>query len=245
MHVLLTRPEHDAAALKARIEAFGCRVSLAPLLGIRFHPIAAEALAGASAIVATSRNGLKALAHSEALEKARALPVFAVGPATAQLAHDLGFAIVIPGAGTGAELVPVISAHPRATSGPLVHLAGDHTAFDLAGALNGQGIELKTVPAYASVAAETLPAEAAEALTAGSVDAVVLMSPRTAIIWARLTGALPGDPALTGITHICLSEAVAGALSGRSNLTVVIAEKPNADAIVSAVYRLAGATKTG
>ena len=109
MHVLLTRPERDAAALRARIAALGCRVSLAPLLDIQLRPIAADALAGMTAIVATSRNGLKALAHSDALQTARALPLFAVGPATAQLAQDLGFKTVIPGAGTGADLVPVIS----------------------------------------------------------------------------------------------------------------------------------------
>ena len=245
MHVLLTRPERDAAVLQARIAALGCRVSLAPLLDIQLRPIAADALAGATAIVATSRNGLKALAHSDALQTARALPIFAVGPATAQLAHELGFETVIPGAGTGADLVPIVSAHPSAASGKLVHLAGDHLAFDLAGALRERGIELNVLPVYASVAAETLQAPVVADLAAREIDAVVLMSPRSAAIWARLTAQDRLHPALTGVTHICLSDAVAGALSGIDGLTKVIAEQPNADAIVSAVYRLAGSAKTG
>lgn len=246
MHVLLTRPERDAAALKARIEAIGCRVSLAPLLKIDFQQIAADALTGATAIVATSRNGLKALAQSEALEAARTLPVFAVGPATAQLAHELGFAKVVEGAGTAAELVPIVAAQPHARStGQLVHLAGDHLAFDLAGALGGQGIQLRTIPAYASVAAETLPEGTIADLAAGAIDAVALMSPRSAKTWVRLTAGLPVKPNLTGITHICLSEAVASALSRMPGLTTIIADRPNADAIVSAVYRLAGSAKTG
>ena len=245
MHVLLTRPERDAAALKARIEALGCRVSLAPLLDIRINSIAAAALSGATAIVATSRNGLKALAHSDALQTARALPIFAVGPATAQFAHDLGFETVIPGPGTGADLVPVISAHPSAASGKLIHLAGDHLAFDLAGALDERGIALSVVPAYASVAAETLPAPTIADLAARSIDVVVLMSPRSAAIWAQLTALVRVQPALTGVTHICLSDAVAGRLSGIDGLTTVVADQPNADAIVSAVYRLAGSANTG
>lgn len=245
MHVLLTRPERDAAALKDRIEALGCRVSLAPLLDIRFQSIAADALAGATGIVATSRNGLNALALADALELARTLPVFAVGPATAQRAHELGFATVIAGAGTAAELVPIIAAHPRSEAGGLVHLAGDHLAFDLAGALRDRGIALKAIPAYASVAAETLPEDIIRDLSAGAIDAVVLMSPRSAKTWVRLTDAPRLKTALPDITHICLSGAVAEALSGIPALTPVIADNPNADAVVTAVYRLAGSGKTG
>lgn len=244
MHILLTRPERDVAALKARIEAIGCRVSLAPLLEIRFHAIAPDALAGATAIVATSRNGLKALAQSEALVSARALTVFAVGPATALLAQNLGFKTIISGAGTGADLVPVIADYPDAGSGKIVHLASDHLAFDLAGALGDRGIALSAIPAYASVAAETLPDTAISELAAGTIDAVVLMSPRSAATWLRLTKLLPVKLALSNIAHVCLSQAVADVLSGVPGLTTVIADAPNADAIVSSVYRLAASAKT-
>lgn len=244
MHILLTRPENDAAALKARIEALGCRASLAPLLKISFLPIAPSSLVGASAIVATSRNGLRALAQSDALIIARALTVFAVGPGTAQLAQELGFTTIISGPGTGAELVPIIVRQPDVRTGTLVHLAGDHLAFNLAAALSEQNITVTTIPSYTSVAAETLPEMTVSELAAGTIDAVVLMSPRSATTWARLTGMLPITPTLTDITHICLSDAVAGALSELRGVTTVIADRPNADAIISAVYRLAGSAKT-
>ena len=245
MHVLLTRPEGDVAALKSRIEALGCSVSVAPLLKIAFRPIAPDALSDATAVIATSRNALKALAQSDALSAALALPLFAVGPATAQIAKDLGFATVIAGPGTGADLVPVIAGYSGAKSGRLVHIAGDHLAFDLAGALRPHGIAVRTLQAYASVAAETLPGETTTALAAKTIDAVVLMSPRTATTWAQLTARLPDKPSLTDVTHICLSAAVADAISGMPDVKTVIAEKPNADAIISAVYRLAGTAKTG
>ena len=99
MHVLITRPEPDAGALKAQIEAMGHAVSLEPLLQIELLPIAADALAGAQAIIATSRNGLRALAESAALPEALELPLFAVGPGTAELARSLGFRRVIAGGG--------------------------------------------------------------------------------------------------------------------------------------------------
>src|SRR3972149_594406 len=60
MHVLITRPEPDAGALKAQIEAMGHAVSLEPLLQIELLPIAADALAGAQGLVAPRRNGFRA-----------------------------------------------------------------------------------------------------------------------------------------------------------------------------------------
>ena len=117
MHVLITRPERDAADLKSRIEALGCTVTLAPLLEIELGDVAADAFTGASGMIATSRNGLRALAKSPALHAAKKLPVFVVGPATAQLARDLGFQTVIEGEGTAAGLVPLITAHAVTKAG--------------------------------------------------------------------------------------------------------------------------------
>lgn len=245
MHVLLTRPKHDAAMLRSRIEALGCRVSLAPLLEIKTQKIKPDALIGAAAIVATSRNGLAALDQPDVLEVARMLPVFTVGPGTAQLAKDLGFARVIAGPGTAADLVSVITRHEIAASGRFVQLTGDHLSYDLAGALRPHGVTLAAIPAYLSVAAETLPGATVSALGAHAIDAVVMMSPRSAATWARLTSALRLQPALTDVIHICLSDAVAAALSDIPGAKTLIAEKPNADAIVTAVYRLAGTAKTG
>lgn len=245
MHVLITRPERDAADIKTRIEAFGCRVSLAPLLEIKLHAIDAGALAGASAIIATSRNGLRALAQSDALAAALSLPIFTVGPATAKLAQDVGFSCVATGAGTAADLVPAIKNLSASYSGRLVHLAGDHLAFDLNAALASEGIALTALPAYSSVAAETLPVPIVDMLMTGAFDAVVLMSPRSAVTWARVIGHLPVRPSLATTTHVCLSQAVADGLAGLSSVPKLIADRPNADAIATAVYRLAGSGKTG
>lgn len=245
MHVLITRPERDAADLKTRIESFGCWVSLAPLLEIQFLSIDASALAGASAIIATSRNGLRALAQSDALAAALSLPIFTVGPATAKLAQDVGFSRVVTGAGTAADLVPAINNLAASHSGRLVHLAGDHLAFDLNAALASEGIALTALPAYSSVAAETLPVPIVDMLMAGAFDAVVLMSPRSAATWARIIARLPVHPPLATTTHVCLSQAVADGLASLSGVQKLIADRPDADAIVSAVYRLAGSGKTG
>src|SRR6185437_5260257 len=145
MHVLITRPEGDGEALKAQIEQFDCRATLAPLISIVSEAIPFSAIAGATALIVTSRNALKALA----------LPLYAVGPGTAALARDLGFKDIREGPGTGAELVPILSAEGRRTGGTFVHLAGNVLAFDLKTALEGEGVTVKTVTAYRAVAAES------------------------------------------------------------------------------------------
>ena len=54
-------------------------------------PIDAAAFADARAIVATSRNGLRALAASPALSAALELPIFTVGPAPRRLPAPWNF----------------------------------------------------------------------------------------------------------------------------------------------------------
>lgn len=249
MHVLITRPERDAADLKARIEALGCQVTVAPLLEIELLPIDAAAISAASGIIATSRNGLRAISQSAALPTALTKPVFVVGPATAAAAAGLGFTTIIEGSGTAEGLVPALIQHHANFTGPLVHLAGDHLAFDLAGATKPYGVQLDTVQAYLSVAAKTLNTQTLELLAAGMIDAVILMSPRSARTWSGLVETLAVEADISKITHICLSSAVAhgvAAMPGKlDRIRIEIANQPNTDEIVALVYRLAGGTKTG
>ena len=241
MRVLITRPEPDASELAAQLLAIGVDATPAPLLSIVPEPIEPMALAGASGLVATSRNGLQALGQSEALASALKLPVFTVGPATTALAESLGFATVIPGPGTAGGLVATITAHrAQLGPGPLCHLAGDRLAFDLSAALARFGIVLKAVPAYRSYTATGLPPAVVEDLTAGRYDAVVLMSPRTAEVWQRLAGEAGIENCLGQLTHVCLSAAVADKLHS-SKLKIAVAQGPNGQEIVSLVARLAAA----
>ena len=62
MHVLVTRPETDAAELKAALEALGHEVTVEPLLAIESTPIEPSVFEGACGVIVTSRNGLRALA---------------------------------------------------------------------------------------------------------------------------------------------------------------------------------------
>lgn len=243
MKVLITRPERDAADLKSRIEALGASVILAPLLRVEHVPINPAELDGATGIIATSRNALRSLAASPILDTARHLELFAVGAATAAMARDLDFEKIVEGPGTGAGLAAEIIRRPQTASGPLLHLAGDHLAFDMAASLAPHGIAVKVVRAYQTVAAKTLPAEAVSALANNALDAVILMSPLTASTWATLATAVTDASNLARIAHICLSAKVASALPPPLSPAALIANTPQIDEIVTLLYRLAGHTK--
>lgn len=240
MHILVTRAESDAGALASRLAALGHTTLISPLLDIALLPLRVDFADGCDAILATSRNGLLALRGSrDALDASQALPIITVGSATAALARDMGFGDVVAGPGTAADLIPLIDQRFGATAGRFAHLSGDHIAFDLAGALSERGHHVQSVAAYRSIAAQTLRVEALRDLEDGRIDAVILMSPRTARIWSDIVNAVQ-MPAAT-LTHICLSGAVAKAVFPGAITRVAAA--PTLDAVVREVERLAGNQK--
>src|SRR5689334_21297294 len=95
MRILVTRPQADGAEIARLLAARGHQALLAPLLEPCFPdgPPLEEgpALDGVTAILATSANGVRALARRTAR---RDLSIYAVGPQTAQEARRAGFSSV-------------------------------------------------------------------------------------------------------------------------------------------------------
>jgi uroporphyrinogen-III synthase len=232
MRILITRPEPDASHEAAALAARGHETVAAPLLSIEFNEDAPLQLAGAQAVLVTSRNALRALAGHRALGEALKLPLVAVGEATARDAQALGFADVTVGPGTGAELAKLVPQELEPEQGALVHLAGETLAFDLKGALEKQGFSVRQAVLYRAVAATALPDEAVAALTSGKLDGAILMSPRTARILADL---LSRHDALTQGKRLicyCLSEAVAEVLTPLG-FSVRVAARPREEDVLA------------
>ena len=92
------------------------------------------------ALIVTSRNGVRALAASAAYAAARELTIFCVGEGTAEAARQSRISKhVSAGAGTARDLVPLVSEKAEKSGGALLHVAGEHLAFDLTGALIAPG----------------------------------------------------------------------------------------------------------
>ncbi|WP_316976043.1 uroporphyrinogen-III synthase [Shumkonia mesophila] len=229
MRVLLTRPREDAEPLAGRLHGIGIETIIEPLLAIEIDRTAAVDLEGVQAILATSANGVRALA---ALCPRRDLPVLAVGDATAATAREAGFLHVDSAAGDVEALAALAIALCRPEHGALLHVAGSHLAGDLKRRVEAGGLSYRRAVLYASRPAERLSAEAATALKAGEVDGVLFFSPRTAETFVTLIREARLVKACRKLAAFCLSEAVAERARGVAWRRVLVASRPDLDSLL-------------
>jgi uroporphyrinogen-III synthase len=239
MRLLVTRPEPDATELKAHLIARGHEVLIEPLITVSFDEGDPIELEGVQALIATSRNGLRALAERPAIEQARALPVFAVGPGTAATARALGFENIIRGPSGARELVALLAERAEVNGGPLLHLAGDTLAFDFAPELKRLGFHVVRPIVYTTAAADRLSGSTVARLRDGLIDGVLLLSPRTADVYAALIHQQALVAASRRIVHFCFSAAVARRLAPLDPVKVEVAARPALQEMLALVTRVA------
>ena len=231
MRVINTRPRPDAAALTDALAARGHEAIEAPLLEIRFADRAEPLdLRGVQAVMATSANGVRALA---AATEVRDVALFAVGEATADAAAELGFARVTCAGGDVEALAAAVRAALDPDAGALLHAAGASVAGDLAGALARAGFAARRVALYEARAARVLPAAANAALRSGSADAAVFFSPRTAKTFVRLARDAGLVRACRTVDAYCLSRAVADEMPALEWRGVHVSERPDRESLLN------------
>jgi uroporphyrinogen-III synthase len=235
MRLLITRPEPDALRLGAVLEEAGYEATIEPLLTVSFEGGEPIDIEGAQALIATSRNALRALRASPALAAARHLPLFAVGNTSAAEARALGFEVVVTGAGTAAQLVAHIVSALDPAAGLLVHLAGDTLATDLKGELEAHGFRVTQPVVYRMLPATTFADDTVEQLAMREIDGVILMSPRTAAIYARLVRKHGLTEAVRMLPHFCLSAAVARRLEPLGPVPTRVAEAPRLEEVLALI----------
>jgi uroporphyrinogen-III synthase len=235
MRLLITRPEPDALKLRAAVEDLGCQATVEPLLRVTFEDCDRIEIDGAQALIATSRNALRALKSHPVLARARALPLFAVGKATANEARSLGFEMVVTGAGTGQELVTHIVSVADPAAGLLVHLAGEVRATDLVAELEPHGFRVLQPVVYRMLAAKAFSDAAIEQLALGEIGGVILMSPRTASIYAVLVRRHGLIKASRGLIHYCLSQAVVRRLEPLGTVRSEVAQAPRQEELLALI----------
>ena len=235
MRLLVTRPEPDALKLQAVLEQMGHAATVEPLLSVSFEAVDAIDLDGVQALIATSRNALRALRSTAILARARTLPLFAVGKATAAEARALGFEMVVTGAGTARQLITHIVGVVDPAAGLLGHLAGDTLAVDLKAELAPHGFRVIEWRVYRMQAVTSLSEEVVEQLAFGEIDGVILLSPRTAAIYAKLVGVHALAAAVRPLPHFCLSVAVARRLEPLGGVQTLIAGEPRLDEVLALI----------
>ena len=234
MKVVLTRPDPDNDALSDALSTHGIACLVAPMLTIEATdvPGLGAALSEAQAILATSANGIRALASAA---EGRDVPLIAVGDATAAAARQAGFAQVTSADGDSAALAVLAEADLDPKAGPLVHVAGSHVAGDLETILGAAGFDYRRIEVYDAVATTTLPSALSEALRGAAVDGVAFFSPRTAATFAALVREASLVDTLKSVTAYCLSDAVAAAVEAEPWQRVSIAPRPRIDVLIDQV----------
>jgi uroporphyrinogen-III synthase len=234
MRLLVTRPEPDARRQAELLSARGHKPVLAPLLGIEPASDVSLEADSAQALIVTSPNSLRALASHRDLVKALQLPLYAGGEATAKAAAELGFKTVTTGPGTAEMLARLISAALKPNAGLLVHLSGETVAFDLKSALEAQGFRVRQPVLYRAVPATKLPDDALSLLSAGKLDGVILMSPRTAATFAALVVRHGAVAQASRLDCYCLSAAVARAVEPLK-ARVIVAAHPREEELLALI----------
>ena len=208
MHIIVTRPEADAAPLKATLEALGHTVTAIPLLRI----VAREGIEipdlDYQLAVATSANGIRSLIANHHVKSIRMLTV---GPQSLAAAQQSGFTRAEAQGGDIEGLTAFISANFDPQSGPVLYLSGAETSGGLQASLQTLGFTVDRLTLYDAVPAETLGA-AAQAIKTGKAGSVLLYSPRTARLWAALVGQHGLETQAARLMHFCLSPNVAASL---------------------------------
>ena len=188
--------------------------------------------------VATSANAFSCLdVKRPDFNAISTLPVYAVGERTAQMARSRGFGVIAAVEADAHSLEP----HLRALRGrDVLYLAGRDRKPVIEEALQQAAASCHLVEIYRAVAAKSLTAEFADALRARRVEAVVHFSRRSASVFARLACEAHLEKEAAALLHFCLSADVAQGLSSLMPQLTLIAETPDADAMLRLITSKAG-----
>jgi uroporphyrinogen-III synthase len=233
MHLLVTRPEDDAARSAGILRARGHNVLVAPLM--RIETLRADLRGPWAGVLITSANAARALREPRRGGDIRDLPVFAVGERSAEAARAAGFTDVVSANGALRDLARLVADRCAGRSFPLLYSAGEDHAGDIAADLAAHGIDVRTVAVYRARVAEALPGDAARALAVREIDAVLHYSRRSAETFLRLVDKAGLLNAALSLGHYCLSAEVAAPLAEMGAGRVEIAAAPNETALFALV----------
>jgi uroporphyrinogen-III synthase len=225
LRVLITRPIEDGEETARQLIARGHQPLLAPLLTVRFLDGPEVGLEGVQAILATSANGVRALARRTAR---RDIALFAVGPQTAREAELQGFGDVKSANGDVHALALAASCWAEPGKGALLHVAGEGNDGRLLDSLPGFSVRQEIL--YTVGVVEKMPEDAAEALRRDGLDAALFYSPRSAAAFRQRV--LEDRFSVERLLAACISPATAGALTPLIFHDMRVAARPNQPALL-------------
>ena len=228
MRLLLTRAAADARRTRGALEALGHDVIVSPLTEI----VATGAVwpnGDVDALVATSAQAF-IMPPTLVADRRNQIPLVLVGQRTLEVARARGFFGPATCATDVASLVAMLdelfSKRMR-----LVYWAGRDRKPDLEAAMSKSVHALEVVEAYAACATSGFSHDAVVAFNAGTIDAVLHFSRRSAELF--LVATMAADVNGRAMTHFCLSRDVEAPLREAGFGRIQIAKAPNEAALFS------------
>lgn len=224
--IVVLRPAAAAARTAAHLLARGFAPLVAPLTTIAASPPPRLIAADPGGSVVTSAAALKAVTGHPDLAALKALPIWTVGTETAAAARRHGFADVRAAGGDAVALAARL--REEAPRGPaLLWLAGADVAADLRTTAAADGIRVERYEVYRSVAVDELSPALATALRAGSIEAVLHYSARSARLYIALTTAAGLIEWALRPRQLCLSARIAASFAAAEASPVSVAARPD------------------
>ena len=219
-----------------RVAALGFTPIMTPMLAIRLLPARLPPPARLQAVVLTSANALPSLLATLLPGRGaelRALPVLAVGDATAARARAAGFTSVTSAGGDAAALAVLVARRCVPANGALLLPTARGEGLLLAGLLRAAGFAVLRRAVYAAVPQNSLAPAAVAALSRGAVDAALFFSAATARRFATLLPAALPATCLHAVDALALSPAVAAPLAALPWRRIRVAARPTQDALLT------------
>lgn len=235
MRVLVTRPQPGAARTAARLVSAGHEPVLLPLTATVPLPVEPEALAGPfEAVAVTSANAIRHL-DAAARDRLAALPLLAVGAATAGMAQAAGLRDVREGSGDAAGLAKLAVGTLREGSAVL-YLCGRVRRETFEADLVSAGLRVVAVEVYDTVATDPDPAAVSAALGPRPIDAMLFHSAACA---AALGPLLPSLVHRLGPACVaaCLSSRIAEALPRNLEAGIRVAARPDDASLLASLEK--------
>jgi uroporphyrinogen-III synthase len=237
MRLLLTRPLPEAERTATALRAMGHEACIAPVLTIETIADAAIGPGPYAAVLLTSGNAARAIADHPKRASLIALDCFAVGAQTAAAARAIGFARIHVAGGDGEDLARVAGQHLRDRHLPLLYLAGDDRARDMAAELAVYGLTLELVVVYRARAAQHFAPGIVNELLAGAFDGVMHYSRRSTAIFVECVRAAGAEAQAARLKHFCLSARAAEPLAAINAKSIVVAQHRDDAAMLDLVSK--------
>ncbi|MCA0199303.1 MAG: uroporphyrinogen-III synthase [Proteobacteria bacterium] len=228
MRVLITQPAQEAAISARALAARGHEPIIIPLVTVERESAPAINLASAQGFLATSPEGVRALADHVGV---RTFPIFVDSDLTAAEARRLGFKDVQAAKDDSQDLARLVERALKPANGALVYACNTAAPVNLGAMLGNMGFAVRPLPLYSIKRVAEIPQELRAKLESKGIDVALFMSPDEARAFVTLIQRDETAPPITGLKTVTATPAIAAPLRALKGASVTVASASDPDSV--------------